>query len=711
MEWNANCALKSLKDTRVGGYYEKGSAVQIAKPRKKAMTSAYLKFFETAADGKSRSCKFCGQTYSIATATGNLGRHLSSRHPGYDKSGDSITGTALQSSGSTAVLKPQSGAKAPKVDLDGVNWLLLKWLSLASLPPTILDDGLLANSLKILNPSIEIWSSEKFQPVLFGVFRSMQENVRTTLDQISSKVALAIEFWSSYEQITYMGVTCQWIDDNWSFQKVLLDICRVPYPCGGSEIYTCLVKIIKMFHIQDKILACTHDNSPSAMLACHTLGEDADAHKMGPFCFIPCAARTLNMIIEDGLGPAKALISKARDFVMEMNTSSDISKDFLHFTTAYQEGSWKIPLDVSAVWSGQYQMLDLIHKVNSFFDCTLFISSIKEDCESFSCRLLSVQLVIICLREVCAAPIYFCLQASKSVDAVARKYEETLANRMLLNSVEKNAVSIMHEYLEPFYKTTNNLCAEKVLTLGLVLFFMDHISEMIAPCKGSLHFPDWLKSVAQDMAEKALAYTNQVCNIFTYISVVLDPRIKGELIPESLNVEKNIEEARTHFLRTYSSHHFLPLSTAEYGDGTSMSFAEEIARKKRKASTGSPTDELTLYLSEPLAPISTDAMEWWKINSTRYPRLSLMARDFLAVQATSVAPEELFCFKGAEIERQRFGIPHEYAQVCLCVKSWIESGHMFKCTEIDYDRLVGIAAESRGLTVCRTKNKKGIDHV
>lgn len=40
------------------------------KPRKKSMTSLYLKYFETASDGKSRRCKFCKQSYSIATATG-----------------------------------------------------------------------------------------------------------------------------------------------------------------------------------------------------------------------------------------------------------------------------------------------------------------------------------------------------------------------------------------------------------------------------------------------------------------------------------------------------------------------------------------------------------------------------------------------------------------------------------------------------------------
>lgn len=56
---------------------EKGSTGPNSKPRKKTMTSVYLKYFETASDGKSRRCKFCGQSYSIATATGYILNYLS----------------------------------------------------------------------------------------------------------------------------------------------------------------------------------------------------------------------------------------------------------------------------------------------------------------------------------------------------------------------------------------------------------------------------------------------------------------------------------------------------------------------------------------------------------------------------------------------------------------------------------------------------------
>lgn len=648
-------------DTALGSS-ENGNAVLSDKPKKKTMTSVYLKYFVTAPDGKSRKCKFCGQTYSIATATGNLGRHLSNRHPCYDKSGELITSTAPKPS--TSVLrKHQPDVKTPKLDLEHLNWLILKWLTSSSLPPATLEETWLLNSFKFLSPPIQIWSSGKFQAVLCEVFRSMRKDIRTTMDQVSSKIAITLEFWTSYEQLSYMNITCHWIDDNWTCQKLLLDVCRVPYPCGGAEIYHALVKVLQMYNIDHKVLACTHDNSQSAIHACHKLKEDMDGHKMGPFCYIPCAAHTLNMIIEDGLRTTKPVFSKVREFVIEMNASSTIMEDFMQLATAYQEGVWRFPLDVSSRWNGHYQMLDIVRK------------------------------------------------ASKSMDAVLRKHEETLGSRMLLNSAERNAVNIMHGYLEPFYKTTNNICSNKWPTIGLVLFFMDHISEMIATCRDSHHYPDWLKSSAEDMALKGTSYNTQVCNPFTYMSAILDPRIKGELIPENLNSQSNLDEARSLFLRSYSAINFSSSSNlsgaVDNEDGGSVSFAEEIARKKRRASMSSTsTDELSQYLSEPPAPIATDVFEWWKMNSSRYPRLSIMARDFLSVKPTSVAPEEVFCSKGDEIEKQRFGLPGTISQALLCVKSWSESGVKLRCksTEIDCDRFMELVAESAG-----ENSKTGLD--
>ena len=274
---------------------------------------------------------------------GNLGRHLSNRHPGYDKTGETVTSSAPQPI-TTVIKKSQPQGRAPQVDYDHLNWLLIKWLILATVPPSTLEEKWLANSFKFLNPSIQLWPGDKYKAVFREVFRSMREDVRVSLEQVSSKVSITLDFWTSYEQIFYMSVTCQWIDENWSFQKVLLDICQVPYPCRGSEIYNSLVKVLKMYNIENKVLSCTHDNSQNAIHACHTLKEDLDGQKVGPFCYIPCAAHTLSLIIDDALKTTKPVIAKVREFVQELNASLDTSEDFIQLTTAYQEGSWQFPL-------------------------------------------------------------------------------------------------------------------------------------------------------------------------------------------------------------------------------------------------------------------------------------------------------------------------------------------------------------------------------
>ncbi|CAN0891510.1 Putative AC transposase [Linum grandiflorum] len=671
MDWNVNNAFKTYKEMEPKSVMDlaliqnvdasdigAGSSEREASStkRKKTMTSVYLKYFETAADGKTRKCKFCGQSYSIATATGNLGRHLSNRHPGYDKARDSIATSQPQPQPMTVIKKAppqqqQAQTKAP-IDFDHLNWLLIKWLVVGSLPPTTMDETWLTNSFKFLNPSINLWTGDKYKVVLHEVFRSMQEDVRSSLDHVSSKLSISLDFWTSYEQMFYMSVTCQWIDESWSFHKVLLDICRVPYPCGGSEMYRCLTKVLKTYNLETRVLACTHDNSQVAVHACHALKEELDGLKVGPFCYIPCAAHTLNLIIDDGLRTTKPLISKIRELVFELNSCPEMLDDFLQLNTAYQEGSWNFPLETSTRWSGNYQMLDLVRK------------------------------------------------AGKSVDGVTRKYEELLGNKTALTSTDKNVISIVHGFLEPFHKTTNDISTDKFLTVGLVLFFMDHISETINMCRESRHNPEWLRSSAEEMAKKARSYTTQVCNTFTYMTAILDPRIKTELIPESLTSASHLDEARAHFARNYSTH-FPTMPGGGYededrggGGGVNMSFAEEIARKRRRANLGNATvDELSQYLSEPPAGIPTDVLEWWKANGSRYPRLSAMARDFLAVQATSVAPEELFCRRGEEIDKQRFCMPHESTQAVLCVKSWTQKGIKLKyrSTEIDYERLMELA--------------------
>ncbi|CAG8801977.1 23626_t:CDS:2 [Gigaspora rosea] len=46
------------------------------------------------------------------------------------------------------------------------------------------------------------------------------------------------------------------------------------------------------------------------------------------------------------------------------------------------------------------------------------------------------------------------------------------------------------------------------------------------------------------------------------------------------------------------------------------------------------TNEFNQYLNEAILSMNIDPLDWWKLNCTRFPNLSQMAKDYLAIQST-----------------------------------------------------------------------------
>ncbi|KAL8156752.1 hypothetical protein AgCh_001742 [Apium graveolens] len=72
-----------------------------------------------------------------------------------------------------------------------------------------------------------------------------------------------------------------------------------------------------------------------------------------------------------------------------------------------------------------------------------------------------------------------------------------------------------------------------------------------------------------------------------------------------------------------------------------------ISTKKRKR-VDSLKSELEHYLDEDVVQKTNgfDLLNWWKVNELRYPNLQHMARDFLAIPASTVASESAFSSSG-----------------------------------------------------------------
>ncbi len=58
----------------------------------------------------------------------------------------------------------------------------------------------------------------------------------------------------------------------------------------------------------------------------------------------------------------------------------------------------------------------------------------------------------------------------------------------------------------------------------------------------------------------------------------------------------------------------------------------------------------------------------------KYPILSKIVQDYLAIMSTSVLCEQFFSVAEKQITQTRNRMDSKTARVCLCLKSWLEQG-------------------------------------
>ena len=101
---------------------------------------------------------------------------------------------------------------------------------------------------------------------------------------------------------------------------------------------------------------------------------------------------------------------------------------------------------------------------------------------------------------------------------------------------------------------------------------------------------------------------------------------------------------------------------------------DRYMRSKRRQSS----NELDRYLKEELLPRKeeVDILEWWKTNVSNYPVLSKMARDILAIPASTVPSESAFSTGGRVVSDYRSSLTPSTVEVLICLQDWLKAAGM-----------------------------------
>lgn len=88
--------------------------------------------------------------------------------------------------------------------------------------------------------------------------------------------------------------------------------------------------------------------------------------------------------------------------------------------------------------------------------------------------------------------------------------------------------------------------------------------------------------------------------------------------------------------------------------------------------------ELELYLAENVespkvfSGTEYDVLSWWKVNAQKYPVLSQVAKDVLAMQISSVASESAFSTSGRILDSTQSCLTHYTIEVLMCTEQWLK---------------------------------------
>jgi hypothetical protein len=100
-----------------------------------------------------------------------------------------------------------------------------------------------------------------------------KKKLKTLLSGVD-RVNITTDMWTSSQRVSYMVVTCHFVNSNWLLQKRILNFCNVPPPHSSVVIADALRDTFNDWGIMRKVFSITIDNASTNGTAIDILRDD-----------------------------------------------------------------------------------------------------------------------------------------------------------------------------------------------------------------------------------------------------------------------------------------------------------------------------------------------------------------------------------------------------------------------------------------------------
>lgn len=614
--------------------------------------SAAWMHFSVVAPNKAK-CSYCFNIISFSGgATGNLLRHLNTKHPTVltekasyrqDINPDEqqiqlpttsqiVTETELPASitptpsTSTvpnsvvhsnpkqsdigrfiAVKKPISVNKAK-----AINEQLVALLVKAYLPFNIVENPEFKKFVHLLNsnydPPCRKTISANYIPQLYS---QVKEHVQNRLLDAAA-VCLTTDGWTSVTNQSYIAITAHFINKDGALESYLLGCFPINERHTAQNLAAFMMEEVGKWDLIHKVSAIVTDNAANIVAAV----------RLTNWRHFPCFAHTLNLVVQDSLNCLTEQLKKVKAIVEYFKRSSSALARLREMQNQLNVPQIKLKQDCPTRWNSVYDMLRRIYEIKDAVVSTLAIVN----------------------------------PALNTINADDWR-------------IIQHSINI----LQIFYEITNEISAEKHVTFSKIILFVKAMNDHICDSQNKYTETDETRPEIRELVQSLKYGLKERFKDINYMELTtqatfLDPRFKKYGFPTDDRFESTLKN-----IRQKISNYTVPGIPAptqcqpEISEPTSSSMIWDSFDNKVKqhlevrSSTAAAIIETDKYLNEPLLQRTENPLKWWNERRTIYPRLFTLMERRLCNMATSVPCERVFSKAGNTINEHRSRLKPEKA--------------------------------------------------
>ncbi|XP_031131905.1 zinc finger BED domain-containing protein RICESLEEPER 2-like [Ipomoea triloba] len=506
---------------------------------------------------------------------------------------------------------------------------------------------------------------------ILKIYSDERVNLKNFFRTSCQRVSITTDTWTSVQRINYMCITAHFIDHEWKLQKKIISF--VPISSHKGEYIAKALESCLLEWGLKSVFSVTVDNASSNDTAIGFLkkkmlswGSTAVRCK---YLHMRCIAHILNLVVQDGLKESDDSVKKVRDSVRYMRNSPARLQKFRELADLIGvEAKNSLVLDVPTRWNSTYLMLHTALLYQKVFE-------VYEDHDP--------------------------------------SFKSDLGGNVP-NFLDWEVVEGLVKFLKSFYEMTVRISGSLYVTSNTFFSEVSDLSCILTGLVGAES--DSVKAMGMTMRTKFDKYWGDPnkMNFLIFYGNIMDPRDKIEYMPYQFNqlygdengkslfekVMKDLKELYADYVTSFPVQSD-PVPVEQSVPPTVLSDPVSVGRpqsllksqfKKQRLESGElgrKKTELEVYLSEAIIEEDGefDLLKWWKVNAGRFPVLSKMARDILAVPISTVASESTFSTSGRVLDAFRSSLTPKIVEALVCAQDWLRLHNQSLSVEENIDEV------------------------